>query len=504
VNIEGLEERLDPDALYDKGMAYYRGRHWQKAKECFERVKSLQPNRRGIDALLDEIEMFLQLESVGTGDARPLASEEFELELEETEFPEEEEEAPAKRRWWIPLLVVLVSLFVMVVVYLYREGLFPFVSQGERIERLRNRGSALVLTQRWGDALKVYAELVRLVPQDAEALYGLRVAKEGLYKEALESVRAAEATDDLGKKGALVSQALEKFKLVAQYDPEYKDVSARISALELLSRMIALHREARGYLESQAHGEAIKKLLEIRSQDPEYRPGTISDELFAAYMGRGQRYLELAAEELHPASGVGAAEPQYEVTESLLAKVRQAIRDFSKALEERPASQEARQAKFLAENLHEGLERYNDWAWKESIAALEPIYAQSADFFQGKVALVLCDAYRHLGDFFYQHAQFREALREYRTMEALPACDKALAQTRVYEAGLPLTPTATPTFTPTPTSTPTRTPTPTMTPTATPTPTWTPSPVPKPPSGGGGGGGGSKPPTPKPTRKPRR
>ena len=40
------------DALYEQGMFYYRRREWQKARELFMRVKTVQPDRRGIERLV--------------------------------------------------------------------------------------------------------------------------------------------------------------------------------------------------------------------------------------------------------------------------------------------------------------------------------------------------------------------------------------------------------------------------------------------------------------------
>ena len=78
------EESLNPEALYKEGMAYYRRRRWSEAKDCFERVRALQPNRRGIEALLRELEIFLQLESVeaDTVEQRPARELPLEVALE--------------------------------------------------------------------------------------------------------------------------------------------------------------------------------------------------------------------------------------------------------------------------------------------------------------------------------------------------------------------------------------------------------------------------------------
>ena len=60
-------------------MAYYRRRQWQQAREGFQQLKRIDPGRRGIDALLDELDIFIRLES-----------------LEPTELPQEQVTAEAE------------------------------------------------------------------------------------------------------------------------------------------------------------------------------------------------------------------------------------------------------------------------------------------------------------------------------------------------------------------------------------------------------------------------
>lgn len=61
------ERALLAEDLYRKGMALYRARAWKEAKECFARLRELDPERRGIDWLLNELDHFLRLEQVRPG-----------------------------------------------------------------------------------------------------------------------------------------------------------------------------------------------------------------------------------------------------------------------------------------------------------------------------------------------------------------------------------------------------------------------------------------------------
>ena len=490
-----IQQLTDPDALYSEGMAFYRRRRWHDAKDCFEQVRALQPNRRGIEALLRELDIFLQLESVEDTVATEILPDPFP---EEAPVEPDEIEASRRGRGWITFGIMVLTVVVVVGVVLW----FRLNPSNPSDDSLRNLGQAYLIAQQCDKALNVYARLVNMIPDDPEALNGLRNSKSCLYEQCLEYEAAGNVLD-----------ALECYGAVATVDPEFEDLPSRMPTLELEQELDVLYQDATKYLDARAWSKAIAVLLNIRNLGASYRPGMISDDLYTAYMARGQSVLDRVADDLVRVSNPKAAEPGWAVTEAILANVREAEGDFGNALQERLSSKDAKVAEFLAANLRSGLEFYNDWAWGESIDALIQVYDVEPDHLRGKVALVLCDAYLHLGNFYLAREEYAVALAQYQAMRELRACDSDLAAALASEAGLPLTPTATPTFTPEPTATPTPTntlrPTATLTrtpipPTATPVPTLAPTQVPTTASNGGSNGGDSKPKPPKiPTPKPR-
>ena len=485
-------DALDADGLYVEGMAYYRRRQWREAKRCFEKVKALQPSRRGIDALLRELDIFLRLESIGGPEPSRADNERAPVETPlsngasiRTVADSEEREAGSGTRWWIGLVVAIAALLLVGLVYVVLSSGWPLGGANRSQQSLRNLGQAYLIAQQYSKAVDVYSRLVQIAPDDPEALNGFQKALKGLYNEALEY-----------EKSGNLEEALRRYRVLSEIGSGFRDVAERLETLELRAALAERYVKAREYLARQAYGDAEKELLGIRDQDPEYRPGTISDDLFEVYMGRAARSLDLAAEELQPAQQAKPAEPSYSVTDSMLSKIRAAIRDLGRALDERPTSSVAKVAAQLAANLNAGLEMYNDWAWKESIEPLALVYGVDQEYFAAKAALVLCDAYRHLGDFYQQNGEFELAVKEFQSMESIEACDQDLAATRSSQAGAPLTPTVLPTATLRPTST--RTPPPTWTPVP---PTPAPSP---PPSSSGGKSDGGPTSKPKPTPKPRK
>lgn len=492
IDIEENQEILDPEVLYAEGMAHYRRRRWREAKECFTRLNALQPSRR-VEALLRELDIFLQLELVEAEAAGEVADDTTAKQPAEQEH---DTLSQAKRRAWLPWAVLaFVSALVAGGLYLVLSGRFP-ISRNQRIENLRNLGEAYMVAQQYCKALRAYTELLSLLPGDPEANNGVEKAKVKLYDEALAYLQVNDR-----------EQALTNLRCVFEQDPNYKDVRSRIQTLERRQTLDADYGKARASLEGRACREAVDSLEKLRATDPEYNPGTVSDALYEAYMCLGQRLLELVGAELKPSPTTKtAAEPAWIVSQATVDNALAASRAFDKALRERPGSEQAKVSKALADNLKQGLEQYSVSAWAECIQSLMGIYEQDSGYLGGKVAALICDAYLHLGDLYYQNGNYQAAIEAYQAISKIQGCDPQPAQTRAWEAGIPLTPSPTPTLTPTPTETPTstatHTPKPTATATNTPLPTNTPTPVPTltptRPSGGGGGGGGQPTPPPPP------
>ena len=501
LNMDELNQRIDPDVVYEEGMAYYRRRRWREARACFERVQELQPNRRGMDALLRELDIFMQLESVegleGASEVDLAAGKSAEVE----QLTRPVVAAGGRRSLVMVVVAIVLAIVIVSVVFLISSGRVTLMGAEQRLQRGLDRGTSQILTQRWEESLKTYLELAKTWPEDAEVVHGLNQSKEGLYQRATAGIASAEVAESLDQQADLIGQATATLQLVVDADSGYKDAASLLEGLSRRLDVLKLHGEAREYLARSAYSDAIRRLLDVRSNDPDYRPGTISDELYQCYMRRGTVDLGLAADDIQPASGAKPEAPQYTVPETALASLRKAERDFVKAVEERPKGEEATKAQFLASNASHGLERYNDWAWDDSAAALAPVYSGDSAYLDGKLAPILCDALAHDVQLALQQGQKERAVESYATLTALGRC----RSDAVDELILQLTPTATPTptLTPTITSTPTRTPRPTLTPTPVPTEAPTAVPPTEVPSSGGGGGGGGGGSTPKPTRPSR-
>lgn len=262
------EAPLDPEELYSQGMAYYRRRQWQQARACFEQLHALQPTRRGIEPLLNELDIFIKLDSVEHGTQEELLPDGGEA----ASAAEQGVRGQRKRHgWWVGALVLGIVAGVVGGVYLYAQGLLPFLTPDHQTQSLRNQCQSFSVAQRYCRALEVCSELATVVPEDPEALNGVEKAKAKLYDEALAYAKAN-----------AVGSALENLRCISDYDPDYKDVRTLIEELLVRQELDQQYQEARGYIDTRAYGEAAKRLLTLRAVAPEYRPGAISDDLYEA------------------------------------------------------------------------------------------------------------------------------------------------------------------------------------------------------------------------------
>jgi tetratricopeptide (TPR) repeat protein len=452
---------MDPEALYLEGMAFYRRRRWREARECFTKLHALDPNRRGIEALLRELDMFQQLEAVRSEGP----SDTSEVVLDEATDEADASTASVSRegdKWWVKLIVALLILAVA-------SGAVYYVLSGGPA-RSSNLCQAYTVARQNCKAIEACAALLESAPEDREAANNLEKAKARLYDEALAGIKANTA--------ASLSKAWEELDCIFVSDPSYRDVRTLLEQIKTRQALDAIYEQALASLNRQECDQAENKLLQIRTMDPEYAPTQLGDALYTAYVCQGNQHLAVVVAAVQPVSPTLAGEAAWNVTVDALSRTRLAIRAFDRATREKPASEEAKLSRTLAESLQTGLERYSLRAWGVSIEHLGEIYRRDQSYLQGKVAALLCDAHLHQAEAFFQGGQLEAALTEYQTMLAIQGCASDTIRARAMQVGIMLTPTATPTLTPTPTSTPTPTATYTPRPTETPVPTRTPTPIP--------------------------
>ncbi|MCX7853429.1 MAG: tetratricopeptide repeat protein, partial [Caldilineales bacterium] len=438
------------DLLYEEGMAYYQRRQWRDALAVFTRLQSIQPQRQGIAALLDEIHWFIQLE---------------EMAPERRQEAAEREPAPSYPRWqrWLPWLfsLVVVLAAVLTVVLVAGDRLFGLPAQGPDPElvELYNQGQSQLAIGNYDGAIAAFERILARDPGDIAAKAGLTQAQmlrdlAQKYAEAQQAIAQADWTT-----------ARNRLEAIAAIYPSYEDVDKLLVMVIHQQEMEERFAAATAAYNASHWAEAIRLFEELRERDAAFRSDAVQEFLFVSYLEEGERLVAERGDD--PAA------------------VREAIQRFNAALTIHPDNQRAATARRLATAYENGMRAAARRDWPAVIGHLQPVQRQRSDYAGGRVNCLLYEAYVALAEQETGQGQYREALAHAQAALALePPCGDTESARQIEQAVLLAlatpTPTSTATATPTATPLPTATPTPTRTPTptATPTRTFPPSPTP--------------------------
>ncbi len=447
------------DALYAQGMAHYRRREWPEARECFARLKAIAPGRRGVDALLNEVDIFIQLQEMQPegGEKSAVAQTAQQTLPAHTAVARAGKKAVPKRRPLGPILLLVLAALMVVMAVLYATGTLDTIIGNQRQARVRslvNQGRAALNVGDCNRATTAFGEALALAPTNEEIKTWYAKAQRcqqltALYEQAETAIAAAQW-----------ETALEKLEEIMQLDPTYKDASDKIDQVKGQQLLDVRLSEARAYLEQDDWNAAIQTLEELKEQAPSFRSEDVDRTLFLAYFRKGISLLAAAGDS----------------PDDLM----QAIQNFDLALALYPDDATAQEERSLADLYRQARLAFNQQNWPQAVVVLSQIYESRPDYMDGRARSLLCTAYLRLGDAYEAAGDLEQALDQYRNVLAIEGCDPVEAAIKVRDVRATLyPPTATPTRTPTPT--PTLVPTATGTVTPTPTPT-TPAPPPQRPT----------------------
>jgi len=439
----------DADALYSQGMAHYRRREWKEAKACFARLKASAPDRRGVDALLNEVDIFIQLQAMQPEPQRAggeAAQASRAPGTEATAARPTRAERKGRRNLFGPILVLVLALLMGLFLLLYSTGVVDRLLGSQRqarVQSLVNQGRAAMNVGDYDRAVKAFGDALALSPNSDDiktwyekALRNQKLAT--LYKRAEEDIQAGQW-----------AAALEKLQEILQLDPAYSDVGKKIAFVKSQQALETQYSAAQSAYQQSNWSEAIKVLEQLRAQSLTFRTADVQQLLFFAYFREGVGLMNSAGESL-------------DVT-------GQAIQSFDRALQIFPNDQPALDERSLANLYRQSLLFVTQKNWPQAVVTLQQINSSRPDYLGGRATSMLCSSYLQLGDAYYAAGNLEQALQQYRNVLGIESCDHvdaALKEREVYTILYP------------PTPTPTRTPVPTRTPR--PTPTWTPVPVPTP------------------------
>ena len=405
----------EAEALYRQGMSHYQRREWAAALEYFTRLKELEPARPALDALLDEVRWFIQLEAIGPQEATG-----------------EQLAPPAERPPSRPLARIAIVLLALVgiallAVTLLGGGLLPSLTGGEnqaRVRELLSLGQSRLAVEDYEGARVAFQEVLALLPGDPQAQAGLRQAEE--YEKL--SQRYQEALGAMAK-GDWETAATRLAEIHAGSNPNYKNTAALIQEVERQKELAALFAQAVALYDQGRWEEAIAQLEKIRSLDSTYRADAVTEHLFVSYLNDGREKLARAG----TSTGL----------------ISRAIERFGSALALRPFNRQASDERRLANIYYEAVQAFNRQDWAQARTRLEAVRGERADYAGGQVTILLYQAYIGLGDSALRAGNAGQAKMFYELAAGLAVPDRSAAEDRLDRAAKALA-TATPTTTPLP------------------------------------------------------
>ena len=459
----GGEPPQSPDALYEKGMAHYRRREWIEARECFRQLRELEPNRKAINDLLDDLNLFIQLQTMRTTPGEP--DEQAEPDTGEgtdesaadataaaaaaaARSPvQQPPQAGRKRPGWLIALVAVLFLGIAAVTVLLTVDLSALQGSQEMDQKLRtlyNRGQALLAVEDYDGAIAAFQELLSLAPDDREAQVGLERAErlrslDQLYIQAKQLI----ADEDW-------SGAAEKLLTIIEWDPSYKDAHDLSGTVERQRRLIALYEQGKTNYELGNWAASTADFEQLRSMNPGFRSDVVQEYLFQSYLNDGLALIEGAGEAVDP--------------------LKEAIQRFASALGIHPRDKRAIEERRLANLYLDGRLAYGKKSWDAAITNMRDVHNARGDYAGGWAGRTLYSVYVQQGDQYLADKKCQIALDMYRMALNVNVEDRSVAEQRQAEAQQCIAP-PTATSTMTPTTSPTSPATATRPPTATPVPT---------------------------------
>ena len=411
----------DPaEALYYEGMAAYQHRNWEEALERFGRLKKLQPNRPGLDALLDEVRWFLQLQAAvpnantGKADENTRSRDRLTTSIRSR---------PRWQTWGLVLLGIIGITALLLIVF---QGRFPWNNATERQAReLYNRGQARLTVGDYEGAQAAFQKLLDISPNDPEALLGLsRAERQQTLAQDYAAAEAAIAEEDWD------TAAAELNKILA-IDSSYADAQAKTDFVAQRQRLAGLYNEGSRLYDLGQWEDAIAQFEKIQELDNSYRTEAVNEFLFVCYLNAGQALIDGSNGEVAP--------------------VQQAIGYFSSALAIHPRNHPAADARRLGSLYLDALRALAEGDTADAQARLEAILAEEPTYAAGQVAQQLYNLLIKQAEQALHTGNIPAAIKFYQQAQTVAVPDQTAAiEGETYARSITPTPTPRPTFTPGP------------------------------------------------------
>ena len=408
------------EALYYEGMAAYQHRHWEEALDRFTRLKELQPTRPGLDALLEEVRWFLQLQAAAPAHGGVV--------------PEADSKRPRGAAGWprrarAGLYAALAVLALAGLVLVAFGDRLPW--RGNRAaEELYNRGEARLAAGDYEGAQAAFQKMLEIAPGDPEAKLGLERAQQ--QQTLAQGYTAAEIATAEEK----WDRAATELAAILAVDPNFPGAQEQANFVAQQNRLATLYTDGGRLYDLGQWEEALSQFEKIRNIDATYRADTVDEFLFVCYINAGEALLKAEGGSLDEA--------------------KTAVEYFGQALALHPRNRTASDARRLGGLYLDALQALARGDSEQARSQLSALVGESPTYADGQAALRLYGLIVASGRDALTAGDVPSALDRFDQAQKLPVNDTSAAQ-----QGAALALAATPTPSQTPRSTATATPIPT-------------------------------------------
>jgi tetratricopeptide (TPR) repeat protein len=409
-----------PNVLYARAMEHYRNREWPQARHDLLRLKAADPARPGLDALIDDVEQFIQSDQARQRTPGP------EPETAPVTAPPAR---PRKQRSRMPLWqAVALGLVVLAVAggalayagVLKLPGLsLPFLDN--RVQTYINRGYDSFTVDDYQAAMDNFNRALELDPDNEEAKLGLQHATQYLELRVLYT----EARALMEQKS--FDEAIARLQTIIATDPWYEDADLLLQQCENAKKLEDLYTQALSYYSAGDWAKATDAFEALQGKGVAAGEAEVRSKLFDSYLNEGRQQ-------------VAAADSRSAIIRATLS--------FNSALALFPDDEPAQEERQLASLYLDGYTAYERADWRQAAGYLARLCATRADYAQGRAARLLCESYMKQGDAYQANGQLQPALDQYRLVQAVALCDQAEVSARIQRIQALLAPTPTPAATP--------------------------------------------------------
>lgn len=423
---EGLARAKEVESLYQRGFEHLSEEKWSEAIKVLRQLLETEPAYRDAEELLTQAETGLQLATLyANAAAASLRSEQQEAienlkellaidphyedasqllaRLEQDLLGEQDEKERLERIADLYALskecleaenweVVIETLQQVLQIDPKHEKASALLAQAQDAQARAQEVSSLYeqalsssREKSWADVITALTQLLELEPEHEEATQLLAQAQQELNKEQLEKARLERLEEvyqqaEESLRDERWSEAVERLQEIVSSEPQYREAAVLLAqaqrALETQERLEALYQGGAEALEAEDWPAAIAKFQQILQIDPEH-------EEVSALLAQGQDALSRQEEvaSLYEQATTGCREHNWAEVVTVLTRLLELEPEHEEATELLAQAQGALETRERLEVLYgEGIETLEAEDWERAIDKFQQILATKPDY----------------------------------------------------------------------------------------------------------------------------